>query len=400
MAFAFIIMQIGNKEMDTVCERAIVPAITACGLEAKRVDKHNEGKLLGSEIAKFIGAADIVVADLTNERQNCYLEVGYTMGVGKYPHLILTARESHFHDSPNYNPRGPKIHFDLGGYDILRWDLDNLEQYRSDLEKQIRRRLEAIKRSGATKNSESRDMAGWFLQHLSKAKTASIREGCNGGMEVFLSSSYEIPITLPELKDVCEKSPIGPYGQRIGMYQNHPPSERPKPMSGQIVAENKGDKLYSYWAASLTGGFYQDISYLEDAYQRENVISDEVNEKFLFVDTQIMRVTETLLYCVKFYSLQKYKQSDVINININNWGLQNRVLSMSDPVGAATLLQRRCADTDSQAQLRASIEDIDLDLTSNVKALCSPTFELFDFFEPADVLYERSIQLLRKRMGV
>ena len=67
MPQAFIIMQIGNTEMDAVCEKAIVPALEACGFEAKRVDKHNEGGLLKSEIIGFIERSEIIVADLTNK---------------------------------------------------------------------------------------------------------------------------------------------------------------------------------------------------------------------------------------------------------------------------------------------------------------------------------------------
>ena len=104
---AFVIMQIGNKELDEVFYKAIVPAIQSCGLEPRRVDKHNEGRLLKSEIVKFIESSDIIIADLTNERQNCYLEIGYAMGLDKFRKLILTAREDHYHDSPNYKKEGP-----------------------------------------------------------------------------------------------------------------------------------------------------------------------------------------------------------------------------------------------------------------------------------------------------
>jgi nucleoside 2-deoxyribosyltransferase len=119
MAQAFIIMQIGNAELDRVCEQAIVPALKACGLDPKRVDKHNSGGLLKSEIIAFIEGADIIVADVTNERPNCYLEIGYAMGAGKFRNLVLTAREDHSVDSPNHRPGGSKVHFDLAGYDIL-----------------------------------------------------------------------------------------------------------------------------------------------------------------------------------------------------------------------------------------------------------------------------------------
>jgi len=46
MKQAFVIMQIGNPEMDMVYKNIIEPAIASCGLVPKRVDKHNEGRLL------------------------------------------------------------------------------------------------------------------------------------------------------------------------------------------------------------------------------------------------------------------------------------------------------------------------------------------------------------------
>lgn len=55
MKQAFIIMQIGNPNLDIVCKEAIVPALKLCGFDPKRVDKHTEGGLLKSEIVGFIG---------------------------------------------------------------------------------------------------------------------------------------------------------------------------------------------------------------------------------------------------------------------------------------------------------------------------------------------------------
>jgi hypothetical protein len=92
MENAFTIMQIGDSVMDCVYDEAIDPAIRSAGLAPRRVDRHNEGDLLKSEIVKFIETSQIIVADITNERPNCYLEIGYAMGLGKKKHLILTAR--------------------------------------------------------------------------------------------------------------------------------------------------------------------------------------------------------------------------------------------------------------------------------------------------------------------
>jgi hypothetical protein len=141
---AFVIMQIGNPGLDAVYERVMVPALRACGLDAKRVDRHNAGGLLHSEIIAFIEESDILVADLTHERPNCYLEVGYAMGAGRFTNLILTAREDHNNDSPEHRPGGPKVHFDLVGYDILFWAPGRLDAFRGELEKRVQRRLRML----------------------------------------------------------------------------------------------------------------------------------------------------------------------------------------------------------------------------------------------------------------
>src|SRR5215216_5857997 len=87
MPEGFVIMQIGNGDLDRMCDDVIFPALHATELEPRRVDRHNEGDLLKSEIVAFIERAEVIVADLTNERPNVYLEVGYTMGLGKKTNL-------------------------------------------------------------------------------------------------------------------------------------------------------------------------------------------------------------------------------------------------------------------------------------------------------------------------
>jgi hypothetical protein len=140
----FVIMPIGNSALDLVYEEAIVPALTACGFEARRVDRHNRGGLLVTEIISFIEEAEMVVADLTNERPNCYLEVGYVLGVGKLNQLILTARRDHDPEHPMRRPGGPRVHFDLAGFDILFWEPERLDDFRRELEKRIARRRELL----------------------------------------------------------------------------------------------------------------------------------------------------------------------------------------------------------------------------------------------------------------
>lgn len=152
---AFVIMQIGNSEMDRIFIEVIDPGVRAAGLPpAKRIDKHNKGGLLKSEIIAFIEDSDIIIADLTNERPNCYLEVGYAMGRNKFRNLILTAREDHNPDSPNYRPGERKVHFDLSGYEILFWDPNCLDEFQTELKRRIQKRLNIVVSSDGGLRSE------------------------------------------------------------------------------------------------------------------------------------------------------------------------------------------------------------------------------------------------------
>lgn len=137
-------MQIGNPGLDLVYEEAVAPALEACGVEPRRVDRHNRGGLLLSEIMIFIQEAEVVVADLTNERPNCYLEVGYALGVGKLTNLIFTARCDHDPHDPTHRPGGPRVHFDVAGFDILFWRPGQLVDFRRQLERRVWRRREML----------------------------------------------------------------------------------------------------------------------------------------------------------------------------------------------------------------------------------------------------------------
>lgn len=163
----FVIMQIGNKELDSVFNKIIIPAFKEVDLtlEVLRVDKDNEGGILKREIIEFIKNSDLILADLTNERPNCYLEVGIAMGLEiakgleKFPKIIMTVKEDHNPSSPNFKPDKHKIHFDVSGYDIVFWNPDNLENFKDNLKGKIKTRLKQIeihpKSSSTIKNKSA-----------------------------------------------------------------------------------------------------------------------------------------------------------------------------------------------------------------------------------------------------
>jgi hypothetical protein len=132
MKKAFMIMQIGNESLDKMFEEVYRPIAQELGLELFRVDKDNEGDLIKKTIDKYIEEAEIIIADLTNERPSCYHEVGYAYGLRKYLNVILTVREDHLPASNNFDSKGPKIHFDLNDYPIIPWEKEKINEFKKN----------------------------------------------------------------------------------------------------------------------------------------------------------------------------------------------------------------------------------------------------------------------------
>ena len=377
MAQAFIIMQIGNSEMDRVCAQALVPAIKACGLEPKRVDKHNQGGLLKSEIISFIQQSDIMVADLTNERPNCYLEVGYVMGVDKFINLILTAREDHNPSSPSHKQDGPKVHFDLSGYDILFWNPANLDEFRTELEKRIRRRQAMIAPSQSSLVSPWDEE--WIEKNRGQALPGFKKSGKRGSMELRFAISDSKPSkTQTELLNAADGAQIKTFGWPIGVMLRNREEYRPRPTTDGIFAEvGPEDKAYDYWALRKNGDFYLLKTLFEDERKPEEI----------FFNTRIVRITETLLYCARLYSRLGVSTAALINVVIRHGGLKGRVLTTSSP---GRNLSQGYSSTEDEVttETQFPLARVESDLVELVKEFCRPLFMVFDFFELSDEVYE------------
>lgn len=380
MNSAFIIMQIGNPDLDAVCAHAIVPAIEACGLDPKRVDKHNKGGLLKSEIIAFIQSADIIVADLTNERPNCYLEVGYVMEINKFSNLILTAREEHNQDSVNYIRGESKIHFDLSGYDILFWDPSQLDSFKSELEKRIRRRMpyissmRSIQRPVWDNNWIDKHRGEAFANLLTATKTSN-----PGFMELRFALSGDKPnVTQRLLLDAAREAQIDTLGWPLGAILDSPEEYRPHSTADGIVAEidSKDHRSYDYWSLGRNGDFFLLQSLSEDIQQ----------SGLIYFNTRIVRVTEAFLYCARLYDKLGIQTNSVVNISIIHGGIKNRVLKSA---GGRRHLLHNSTTTENEVQTIVSprLSTIEENLVNLVKEAIGPLFMVFDFFEPSDSVY-------------
>ena len=101
--YVFLIMPI-NDSMEEE-HNAIIGApahIKAKSYHIERVDTIRGDYKINDQIIACINKAELIIADLSQERQNVYFELGYARGVGK--EVLSVAR------------KGTKLHFDINGF--------------------------------------------------------------------------------------------------------------------------------------------------------------------------------------------------------------------------------------------------------------------------------------------
>lgn len=123
---AFVAMWFSAETKDAY-DKGIIPALTACGYEAVRVDRIEHNEKIDDLIIAEIKRASIVVADFTGQRGGVYFEAGLAMGRGTP--LVRTVREDQIND----------VHFDTRQYNHITWTTP--EELRDRLTNRIRATL-------------------------------------------------------------------------------------------------------------------------------------------------------------------------------------------------------------------------------------------------------------------
>ncbi len=118
---AFVAMPF-SQDFEDVYEFGIYAPIRRCGYVCERVDESAFAGNIVDRIQEGIREARFMVADLTGERPNVYLEVGYAWGLQRP--VILVARA------------GQKLHFDLSHHRCIFYT--TIGKLGSELERLVR----------------------------------------------------------------------------------------------------------------------------------------------------------------------------------------------------------------------------------------------------------------------
>ena len=114
----FIIMPIGESKDEqndnNSIKNAIVLGAKDAGMQATRTDDmlDNNGQLIIQKVYEGINSAQVCIVDLSKNRPNCYLELGYARAKNKK--IILIASYE--------NKNKPYIHFDEQGYNCYYYE--------------------------------------------------------------------------------------------------------------------------------------------------------------------------------------------------------------------------------------------------------------------------------------
>src|SRR5258708_1379266 len=93
--FVFMSFSASDKRK-CVYHAGIRPVVESLGLECARVDELDFTGRITDEIVRAIRNSYFVVADLSEERPNCYYECGYAHALGK-PIIMLIQRGQEIH---------------------------------------------------------------------------------------------------------------------------------------------------------------------------------------------------------------------------------------------------------------------------------------------------------------
>ena len=386
MKKAFMIMQIGNPNLDDMYENIYHPIAQECKLTLFRVDKDNEGDLIKKTIDKCIEEAEIIIADLTNERPSCYHEVGYAYGLKKHLNVILTVREDHLPGSDNFNNKGPKVHFDLNDYPIIRWNENKISEFIKELTKEIKTRLSKIEKKGSMGKSIKNDNIDtnnsakdkWILDQ--QKIVFSDKNKKLGYMEyIMILPAINKKLVLEKLVDAAEKAITDrdsiPYKwifDKRGKYW-------PQPINQGIASkinqnEENAFKIYTYFAIKNDGTIYFLNSFEEDRKEQGKYL----NEKKC-----IERITEGLIFSSNFYSNLGISFNSKYLIRIKYGNLLGRTF-LFDVVQHTFFGEHnfQTKATEFPCKLEGSLKDINKNNLSNlVENSVNGIFELFDYFK-------------------
>lgn len=367
------------------------------------------GQDLPGFMYKGIARADRVVM-VCSEKYVAKSEAG-SGGVG-YERLIVTAEVTESIDTKKFIPvvrgnttsnkipkhLGSRLYIDFSDDDSYKQRLEELcreilgvpatpkpplgQSPFSGLIPAVGNELRSINSTGVLPNGQSVLSGSWFELERELAQNGIQRCQIGAAMELRLSLHSPVNKSQVDLLAAVRNAEITTFGWPIAVVIEQNEEHRPKPYHQGIRAEvaingDRSRKSYDYWSVNKSGDFYLIQSLFEDTRE----------EWFIFFNTRIVRVTESLLFAERMYANLGVPSGTKLSVRVTHDGLAGRILA-SATNRRIVMGQRKSFENKSETEIVITLGNVHETLVSDVKRLVAPLFMLFEFTEFNDEVYE------------
>jgi hypothetical protein len=181
---------------------------------------------------------------------------------------------------------------------------------------------------GSFPSKETQEQQRWYESESKSAYTLieTLHPG-TGRYEVFhnpqgVSDAWD----QAQLLAAAQKSVVRKTGWPIGLVMSRP-EFAPRPTASGIRAIVDAQQLFDYWVLSKSGEFYLLRLLDEDS---DNLFQNLGDTRWIYFDTRIWRIAETLLHCSTLYGSLGLLTDTPINIRIRHSGLKGRKLGVAN----------------------------------------------------------------------
>lgn len=237
--------------------------------------------------------------------------------------------------------------------------------------------------TGALNTGEPVLASPWFEGERAVAIKGMEKLHLEGGMELRFALHTPVNKSQVDLLTAVRSSEVHTFGWPIGITLENRDEYRPRPFGDGVRAEVSiakdgisGRESYDYWALAKTGDFYL----------LQNLFEDMRDEKKIFFNTRIVRVTEALMFASNLYANLGAPPETKLSVRVSHQGLAGRTLSSAG--GRRHVWSRECVETNCASETVITLGAIREGLVIDVKRLTAPLFMLFEFTEFQDTIYE------------
>lgn len=248
------------------------------------------------------------------------------------------------------------------------------------LPRDISNKVENIKSENLSSSASTK---AWLQVNKVEALKGKMKINIQATMEVFsYLKDLEINTQSVKLLEAARESQINTFGWPIGVFIDSREDYRPKPNSDGIKAElsikekdwvdaTKEKISYDYWAINKNGSFYL----------LKSIFEDQRKPGYIFFNTRIVRIAETLMYLSNLYKKLGVGDDNEFYVEIRHTGLKGRIIGAS---GNRYVHERTSNENESAVKVCTTINQIENNLVAIVKEFTTPLFEIFDFFSVSD----------------